>query len=104
LLISAEIVGEVDEVLRRPGFDKYVTEEERLRFLVALVHEAELVAVTHRCAESRDPKDNKFLEVAWDGHAACIVSGDPDLLVLHPFRHIPVLTPRAFLADEWKRQ
>jgi uncharacterized protein len=45
----------------------------------------------------RDPKDNKFLEVAATGRADVIVTGDDDLLVLHPFRGIPILGPREFL-------
>lgn len=45
----------------------------------------------------RDPKDDKFLEVAVNGTATYIISGDNDLLVLHPFRAIPIVTPRTFL-------
>jgi len=46
----------------------------------------------------RDPKDNKFLELAVAGEATHIVTGDSDLLVLNPFRDIAVLTPSEFLA------
>lgn len=73
-----------------------------MRFLTVLVHAAELVTVTQTCTESRDPKDNKFLELALDGCAACIVSGDPDLLVLHPFRGISIIAPRDFLLEGWR--
>lgn len=45
----------------------------------------------------RDPKDDKFLELAIDGRADAIVTGDQDLLVLHPFRGIAVLTPAEYL-------
>lgn len=34
--------------------------------------------------------------------AECIVSGDADLLVLNPFRGIPIMKPAAFL--EWVEQ
>ncbi|MDE2844360.1 MAG: putative toxin-antitoxin system toxin component, PIN family [Chloroflexota bacterium] len=44
----------------------------------------------------RDPKDDKFLELAVSGQASHIVSGDQDMLELHPFRGIPVLSPRSF--------
>ena len=30
----------------------------------------------------------------------CIVSGETDLLVLNPFREIPIITPREFL--KWR--
>jgi predicted nucleic acid-binding protein len=45
----------------------------------------------------RDPKDDKFLEVAVAGKADVIVSEDEDLLVLHPFRGIPIVGPAQFL-------
>jgi hypothetical protein len=48
--------------------------------------------------DCRDPQDNKFLALALDGKATHIVSGDEDLLVLYPFRGIPILTPRGFIA------
>jgi predicted nucleic acid-binding protein len=53
--------------------------------------------------DCRDPKDNKFLELALSGKATHIVSGDEDLLVLHPFRGILILMPQAFLA-QWEGQ
>lgn len=49
----------------------------------------------------RDPKDNKFLELAVDGKASCLIAGDADLLVLNPFCGIPVLTPTEFLSQEF---
>lgn len=97
LLVSLETIHELNEVLRRKEFDKYVFEEERIQFLSALVREAVLVEITEIVTECRDPKDNKFLELALSGNATCIVSGDDDLLAMHPFRGIPVLTPRSFL-------
>ncbi len=45
----------------------------------------------------RDPKDDKFLEVAVHGRADAIVTGDEDLLVLHPLRGIAILTPREYV-------
>ena len=36
-------------------------------------------------------------ELALSGKADCIVSGDPDLLVLHPFRNLPIISPKEFL-------
>ena len=92
LLASQVVVEELNEVLRRKGFHKYVTEDERIEFITALVREAILVEITDTVTECRDPKDNRFLELAVSGQATCIVSGDDDLLVLHPFRGIPVLT------------
>ena len=58
---------------------------------------AELVDITERIAACRDPKDDKFLELAVSGKADLIVSGDGDLLDLNPFREIPILTPAGFV-------
>jgi len=41
----------------------------------------------------RDPKDDKFLELAVSGQATHIVTGDADLLVLHPFPGIQIISP-----------
>src|SRR5438093_13378347 len=82
LLVSEATVAELDEVLRRPKFNKYVPEEKRLEFLAALVQEADQVDVTEEITACRDAKDNKFLELAVSGKASHIITGDPDLLVL----------------------
>ena len=48
----------------------------------------------------RDPKDDKFLTLAVAANADYIVTGDDDLLVLHPFRGIQIIKPAEFLALE----
>jgi putative PIN family toxin of toxin-antitoxin system len=102
ILQSFETIGELDNVLRREKFNKYITETERLQFLGELVAQAKLIQIVETITECRDPKDDKFLELAINGNANFIVSGDQDLLVLHPFRDIPILNPTAFLALELK--
>ncbi len=101
LLLSLAVITELNDVLKRDKFDKYITEEERMQFLAVLIKEATLVEVTETITACRDPKDDKFLELAISGQATCIVSGDKDLLVLTPFREIPILTPAEFLAHSW---
>ena len=98
LIISVPVLLELAEVLSRKKLNKYVLEEERMRFLVALLKEAELVEITEVVSVCRDVKDNKFLELAISGKADCVISGDQDLLVLNPFRGIPIFTPREFLS------
>lgn len=96
LLISTAAIMELDEVIHRPRFDRYLSEEERIEFLTTLVYEAELVNVSENVLACRDQKDNKFLELAVSGRATHIVTGDSDLLVLHPFRGIMIISPSAF--------
>jgi putative PIN family toxin of toxin-antitoxin system len=102
IIISAETIDELNEVLKRKKFEKYVTEEERIQFLTALVREARLVETVETITACRDPKDDKFLELAISGNAVCIVSGDKDLLDLHPFRGISIVPPREFLSLSWE--
>jgi uncharacterized protein len=97
VLASADTIDELDEVLRRHRFNRYLHEKERLLFLAAFIRDIRLVEVTEKLTECRDPKDNKFLELAISGNATCIMSGDSDLLVLNPFRRITILTPQEFL-------
>ena len=96
--MSEDTIAELDEVFRRPRFDKYVTEALRLEFLAALVRESEVIEVVDSVTDCRDPRDNKFLELALSGKASHIVTGDSDLLVLHPFRDIAIVSPQSFLA------
>jgi hypothetical protein len=97
ILISVPVLLELAEVLARPKLNKYLLEEERMRFLISFLKAAEMVEVTERVAACRDAKDDKFLELAVSARADCIVSGDADLLVLNPFRGIPIITPDNFL-------
>jgi putative PIN family toxin of toxin-antitoxin system len=99
LLVSTATIAELDEVLRRPKFNKYVREDERLEFLAALVREAQVIEVADVVSDCRDPKDNKFLELAVSGRPTHLMTGDADLLVLHPFRGIANITPQDFVAQ-----
>jgi uncharacterized protein len=66
-------------------------------WLKTLIRAAELVTITETIAACRDPTDDKFLELAVDGHADLIVTGDADLLALNPFRDILIVTAAAFV-------
>jgi hypothetical protein len=100
LLQSTETAKEIEEVVQRPKFDKYVSKTTRVEFINRLLRNALFVEITVTIAACRDPKDDKYLELAVSGKATCIVSSDKDLLALHPFREIPILAPADFLAQE----
>jgi len=51
-----------------------------------------------RVTDCRDPKDNKYLELALAAGAETIVSGDDDLLVLDPWRGARIMRPADYLA------
>lgn len=97
LLASTATLRELMEKLLSPKFDPYVTREQRERLLLRVAPLTEIVEILQTVRASRDPKDDKFLDVAVNGRADVIVTGDGDLLELNPFRGIAILTPGAYL-------
>jgi putative PIN family toxin of toxin-antitoxin system len=95
LLKSTVTEEQVMEVLQRPYFapkllPTYFDDVRRI------FSKAELVDISECISVCRDPTDDKFVELAVNGRADVIVTGDLDLLVLNPFRGIPIKTPLAF--------
>jgi putative PIN family toxin of toxin-antitoxin system len=96
LIKSSVTEAQLVEVLARPYLAPLIAPAARDR-LLELMAAAELVVITERIAACRDPTDDKFLELAVNGRADLIVSGDTDLLVLDPFREIPIVAPATFV-------
>ncbi|MDE2954726.1 MAG: putative toxin-antitoxin system toxin component, PIN family [Gemmatimonadota bacterium] len=97
LLLSEAVAEELGEVLRRDRFDRYVKRETREEFLQSLIQSATFIEIIAHIEICRDPKDDQYLELAVNGKADCIISGDADLIVLSPFRGIDILPPHEFL-------
>jgi len=97
LVFSEAVLQEYNETLSNNKFDKYISLERRLRFLETLTARGSLIKITKPIRICRDPKDDKYLELAIACNATCIITGDKDLLVLHPFENIPILTPADFI-------
>ena len=98
LLTSDNCLSELNQVLHRPKFARYLTPFEADLFINQYSLGATSITVTSSVTDCRDSKDNKFLELAIDGQADCIITGDQDLLVLHPYRNVSVFTPADFLS------
>ena len=99
LLYSQATLAELADVLGRPSIrEKYgISDPDILTTLALILLRGEGVDPDRPVAVCRDPRDDKFLEVAIAGRADAIVTLDEDLLVLHPFEGIPVIAPSAFL-------
>jgi putative PIN family toxin of toxin-antitoxin system len=97
LLVSAETASEYFTVFSRNKFERYVSLETRIAFIENIISNALYVEPVVKVAVCRDPKDNKFLELAVTAEASCIISGDQDLLMLNPFNGIPIVTAAEFL-------
>ena len=98
LLVSPNTWLELETVLSRPKFNRYITLEERQNFLLDFSQTVELILTdSFSTKECRDPKDNQYLELAVNGQAECLITGDQDLLILNPFRGILILSIGEFM-------
>jgi putative PIN family toxin of toxin-antitoxin system len=100
LVATTDTLRELIEKLLLPKFDRYVRRERREVLLQRVASLVEIIEVLQPIRASRDPKDDKFLEAAVNGRAHLIVTGDRDLLDLHPFRDVAIMTPAAYLARD----
>ena len=99
-LYTAAMLDELLDVFSRPHIQRrYNIDATAIEALFSLLQAVgEPVIPRVQVVDCRDPKDNKFLEAALAGRADCIISGDDDLHVLHPWRGIEILNPAQ--ADE----
>jgi putative PIN family toxin of toxin-antitoxin system len=98
LLFSEQTLAELHQVLSRKKFDRYVEWPARLVFYRWIESRARMVEISGTLRACRDARDDKILEVAQNGGASLILTGDNDLLSMIQWRDIPILNPAAFLA------
>jgi putative PIN family toxin of toxin-antitoxin system len=96
LLKSTSTERQIVDVLARPKLAALI-DPTAIAWIGELIARAEQVTIAERIAACRDPTDDRFLELAVSGGADVILTGDGDLLALHPFRGIPVQAPAAFV-------
>jgi uncharacterized protein len=97
VLSSDETLLELYQTLRKPRLAAYFTRAEQGAFLALFGNLALVIRVTERLELCRDPRDDKFLELAATGGATHLVTGDRDLLALDPFRSPRIVTPAALV-------
>lgn len=99
LLFSEATFQELQITLSRSKFDRYVSLQVRSEFIFRLRLASELVEILERVDLCRDEKDNKFLEVAINGKADYLITGDNDLFVLRSFQDVKIITINEFLCE-----
>jgi len=97
ILASRATLAELEEVLARQRFDKIVSRSYRFGIFRQILTYSTLIDSPPPIRACRDPKDDKFLELAVHGRADAIVTRDDDLLALHPFRGVEIVTPADYL-------
>lgn len=100
IIISVETALEVTEVLKRDKFNRYGTKEERAERVKLYVQTGVFFPLLVTVTDCKDPKDNKFLELALSSETELIVSGDKkDLLVMDGYRGLEIITARNFIEN-----
>lgn len=100
VLVSDHTMMELAEVLSRRKFDNYVSIEDRQEFFQVLGRIVEKVPIIKVVRECRDPKDDKFLELAVNGKADVLLTGDQDLLSFQRFHNTKIITVEEYLSRE----
>ena len=96
ILFSEELFDELVEVLQRPKFNKYFSQNDIME-LISLIHlKTERIEIKERFEDCRDPKDNFLLDLCVSGNADYLITGDDDLLALNPFRGVEIINYRNF--------
>ena len=100
-LVSPLILEEIVAILTRPWLqERYDVEDDDVRdFLRLLALRSELVEPTTTIRRCRDPHDDMFLELAVDGGAGRVVTGDADLLALGSIEAATIVTPAVFVVE-----
>ncbi|WP_026452314.1 putative toxin-antitoxin system toxin component, PIN family [Aequorivita capsosiphonis] len=99
LLFSERSIQEFFEVTHRPHFRKlFPIEEINILFAVFKVY-GTWIMPTSNIKICRDTKDNFLLNLAVDGKADYLITGDKDLLVLKEIENTKILTYADFIIE-----
>jgi len=96
LVFSEETFAELETRIWKPKFDRYLSIERRQQLLHDFNASALWVDVPMgiRQRHSRDADDDKLIHTARAAGVMRLISGDDDLLCLHPLHGIDIITPR----------
>jgi uncharacterized protein len=97
--ISPELLLELEASLRRPKFQTQLQKRNQTVESLSSITQSISTLVSIRSTEIpqlRDQNDIKILATAIAAQAQVLITGDLDLLILHPFGAIQILTPSDF--------
>jgi len=96
ILYSSATLIELLSVLNRPKFAKYIDTNDIKGLSMRITATWVLVPILKQISLCRDSKDDMFIELALNGEATYLISGDKDLLILDSIQNIPVVSPKIF--------
>jgi putative PIN family toxin of toxin-antitoxin system len=100
ILTNQKLLDEFISVTTRPKFRKYFTEKDVDDLLARMSKQAKMVQTKTTVTHCRDPKDNYLLELAIDGNAHFLLTGDNDLLELKRIGKTAIIKIQDFLAQQ----
>jgi putative PIN family toxin of toxin-antitoxin system len=99
ILYSTATLTEVLSVLGRSKFSKYIDHDDIDGLSIRIKTVWLFVEILNQVQLCREPKDDKFIDLALNGEASHLITGDSDLLVLNPIQNTSVIKPRIFLDE-----
>lgn len=92
LLYSNQLILEIDNVVNRPKFKKYFDAESVKLIYDLFKKDGTKIELKTDLQICRDPKDNFLLNLAVDGKADYLITGDKDLLILEKINNTKIIT------------
>ncbi len=92
ILLSMELIMEIEDVFSRPKFSKYFSSKDAAELVSSIRFIGHMVTIDCTIDAARDPKDNKILELAMSGEADYIITGDNDLLILKTYGKTKIIS------------
>ena len=100
IIVSKATWQEFEQKIKKASLERYFRNtQDRDAAVHAINRVVTHVTVRSVVTDCRDPKDNQFLELALDGKAETIISGDKDLLVLNPWRGVCIQSSGDFYRE-----
>ena len=97
LLFSNELLEEFITVAKRPKFEKYFTINDIEKLLGDFDSYGKMIVIKSDIKECRDIKDNFLLNLAIDGKADYLITGDYDLLEIQTMQKTKIVSITDFL-------
>lgn len=97
ILMGHDLISEIERTVEKPKLQKYFLAKGLEEMLVNFDPYIDFVETKNKVKLCRDPKDDFLLELAKDGKAGYIITGDKDLLDLVKFRKTKIITISDFL-------
>ena len=97
LVLSADILSEVEHTLQKPYFSDRISSDQQQRLLTVLRRRSRIVRLTKRVSGvASHPADDLILSTAVSAGAGYLVTGDRPLQNLRSIRAVRIVSPRDF--------